>query len=178
MARKKRRINIVIDMTPMVDIAFLLLIFYMATTQFKPPEKQHVVLPASTSQYQVPNSDIVNITVNKQDQIFLEYITNFVATTDTIINGILIPRDSSTILRAYIDVEPRTLTAEFIKVQSKFLAKGVSPMVIVKADKGARYGTIKKIMDALQDINIDRFSLMTEIKRQQFASAAPPAGQE
>jgi len=36
--RKKRRIGIILDMTPMVDIAILLLIFYMATTQFKPPQ--------------------------------------------------------------------------------------------------------------------------------------------
>jgi biopolymer transport protein ExbD len=176
MAGKKRRINIVIDMTPMVDIAFLLLIFYMATTQFKPPEKQNVALPSSTSQFNVPNSDLINITVNKDDEIFLEYITNFVARQDTMINGSLVMKDSSTIIRDYIDVEPRTLTAEFIKVQSKFLAKRVNPMVIVKADKQARYGTIKKVMDALQDINIDRFSLMTEIRRQQVASAAEPAG--
>jgi len=176
MAGKKRRVNIVIDMTPMVDIAFLLLIFYMATTTFKPPEKQQVTLPMSTSQYSVPNSDLINITVNKDDQIFLEYITNYVADKDTIINGALVPKDSSTIIREYTDVEPRTLTAEFIKVQAKFLAKRVNPMVIVKADKKARYGTIKKIMDALQDIKIDKFSLMTEIKRQAAASPAEPAG--
>jgi len=166
----------VIDMTPMVDIAFLLLIFYMATTQFKPPEKQQVTLPSSTSQYNVPNSDLINITVNKRDEIFLEYITDYIADRDTIINGNLVMKDSSTIIRDYIDVDPRTLNAEFIKVQSKFLAKRVNPMVIVKADKDARYGTIKKIMDTLQDINIDRFSLMTEIKREPLASAAAPAG--
>ena len=39
---KKRRVGIRIDMTPMVDIAFLLLIFYMTTTQFKPPEAKAV----------------------------------------------------------------------------------------------------------------------------------------
>ena len=163
-------------MTPMVDIAFLLLIFYMATTQFKPPEKQQVTLPPSTSQYNVPNSDLINITVNKKDEIFLEYITDYVADRDTIINGNLVMKDSSTTIRDYVDVDPRTLSSEFIKVQSKFLAKRVNPMVVVKADKDARYGTIKKIMDALQDINIDRFSLMTEIRREPLASAAEPAG--
>ncbi len=176
MASKKRRISIVIDMTPMVDIAFLLLIFYMATTQFKPPEKQHVSLPASTSQFQVPNTDLINITVNEDDEIFLEYITNFVAESDTVIEGNFIAKDSSTIIRDYVDVDARTITAEFIKVQARFLAKRVNPIVIVKADKEARYGTVKKVMTALQDINIDRFSLMTEIKRQQLASAAEPAG--
>jgi biopolymer transport protein ExbD len=176
MAHKKRRISIKIDMTPMVDIGFLLLIFYMATTQFKPPEKQQVTLPPSTSQFNVPNSDLINITVNKDDEIFLEYITNFVAPTDTVIEGNFVRQDSSTIIRDYVDVDARTLTPEFIKVQAKFLTKGVNPMVIVKADKDARYGTIKKIMDALQDIDIDRFSLMTEIKRTEVASVAEPAG--
>ncbi|MEE8417567.1 MAG: biopolymer transporter ExbD, partial [candidate division Zixibacteria bacterium] len=167
MARKKRRISIFIDMTPMVDIAFLLLIFYMATTQFKPPEKEHVSLPASTSEFHVPNLDLINITVNKGDEIFLEYITNFTATSDTMIEGNLLPKDSSTIIRDYVEVDARTLTAEFIRVQAKFLRKGVlNYLVMVKADKKARYGTVKKVMNALQDIKIDRFSLMTEIRRQ------------
>ena len=46
----KRRIGVAIDMTPMVDIGFLLLIFYMTTTQFKPPEREHVTLPSSHSE--------------------------------------------------------------------------------------------------------------------------------
>ena len=40
-----RRIRVRIDMTPMVDVAFLLLIFFMSTTQFKPPEVVAVKLP-------------------------------------------------------------------------------------------------------------------------------------
>jgi biopolymer transport protein ExbD len=114
--------------------------------------------------------------VNKEDEIFLEYITNFVAPNDTVIEGNLIRKDSSTIMREYVDVDARTLTPEFIKIQARYLAKKVNPLVVVKADKEARYGTVKKVMNALQDINIDRFSLMTEIKRQQLASAVEPAG--
>ena len=41
-----RRNRVRIDMTPMVDVAFLLLIFFMSTTQFKPPE-QVAVRPAA-----------------------------------------------------------------------------------------------------------------------------------
>ena len=37
MLKKKRRIGISIDMTPMVDVAFLLLIFFMVTTVFRQP---------------------------------------------------------------------------------------------------------------------------------------------
>ncbi len=176
MAGKKRRINIAIDMTPMVDIAFLLLIFYMTTTSFKPPEKFEVILPSSESQYQVPDADIINITVNKDDEIFLEYIITEVVQNDTLINGVLVLANDTTVFRDYIEVDPRTLNVEFIKVQAKFIRKGGNPPLIVKADKASRYGTIKKIMDTLQDLNINQFSLMTERERQVQALAEEPAG--
>src|SRR5881396_1131078 len=57
MLKKKRRIGIAIDMTPMVDVAFLLLIFFMTTTQFKPPEKDKITLPESNSEAKSPESD-------------------------------------------------------------------------------------------------------------------------
>ena len=52
-----------IDMTPMVDIAFLLLIFFMATTQFKEPESIPILLPESHSVIKLPESDVVILTV-------------------------------------------------------------------------------------------------------------------
>jgi biopolymer transport protein ExbD len=177
MAKKqKRRVGIAIDMTPMVDIAFLLLIFYMTTTQFKPPEKQQVTLPTSESQYTVPISDIINITVNKEDSIFLEYITGYVSTIDTTIDGVLYKAGDTSTVRQYVDVDPTTLNQELIKAQAKFLRGGTNPFVIIKADRNSRYGTIKKIMDTLQDININRFSLMTEIERREELPAPGSTG--
>jgi len=175
MAGKKRRINISIDMTPMVDIAFLLLIFYMTTTSFKPPEKFEVVLPPSESQYNVPDADIINITVNKNDDIFLEYIISDVVANDTVVNGVPMAAGDTTVIRDYIEVNTDNLNEWFIRVQAKFLRKGGNPPLIVKADKQSRYGTIKKIMDTLQDLNINQFSLMTERERQAEAPAGEPA---
>ena len=43
--RPKRRVAIKLDMTPMVDIAFLLLIFYMVTTVFAMPQAMEINLP-------------------------------------------------------------------------------------------------------------------------------------
>ena len=36
--RPKRRVGVRVDMTPMVDVAFLLLIFFMVTTVFRTPQ--------------------------------------------------------------------------------------------------------------------------------------------
>src|SRR5438105_14768539 len=63
MLKRKRRIGISIDMTPMVDVAFLLLIFFMCTTQFKPPDKDKITLPESNSESKSPESDIITIAV-------------------------------------------------------------------------------------------------------------------
>src|SRR6266498_5112909 len=63
MLKKKRRIGISIDMTPMVDVAFLLLIFFMLTTQFKPPDKDKITLPESNSEAKSPESDIITLAV-------------------------------------------------------------------------------------------------------------------
>src|SRR2546421_12244244 len=73
MLKKKRRIGISIDMTPMVDVAFLLLIFFMTTTQFKPPEKDKITLPESNSEAKSPESDIITLAVTKTPSIRLVY---------------------------------------------------------------------------------------------------------
>ena len=43
--RPKRRVGVRIDMTPMVDVAFLLLIFFMVTTVFRTPQALEINLP-------------------------------------------------------------------------------------------------------------------------------------
>jgi hypothetical protein len=43
--RQPKRIGVKIDMTPMVDVAFLLLIFFMCTTVFRKPQALEINLP-------------------------------------------------------------------------------------------------------------------------------------
>jgi len=144
--RPKRRVGILIDMTPMVDIAFLLLIFYMATTQFKPPEKEIVSLPLSHSEIKVPDKGIINITVNEYDAIFVEYIIK--------------DPESGEIIRESPEVTFRTLNYELTMARIKL----GNPEIIVKADRECSYGAIRNLMATLQDVDIDHFSLMTDMK--------------
>lgn len=133
----KRRIGIRIDMTPMVDVAFLLLIFFMSTTQFKPPEEVSVQLPESSSEIKVPETGILVITVNKQGRIFMGDESGSVAE---------VGRDSVAV--AIISARSRRPGAR----------------VIVKGDKQTEYGLIADVMDALQETRTYRFNLMTELK--------------
>ena len=56
-------------MTPLVDVAFLLLTFFMLTTTFKPTEEVTIILPASHSAYKLPESDVITINISKGNEL-------------------------------------------------------------------------------------------------------------
>ena len=68
--RPKRRISIRIDMTPMVDIAFLLLIFYMVSTVFSMPQAMEINLPPKdeNTDVEVKQSNLLTIRVDGESR--------------------------------------------------------------------------------------------------------------
>jgi biopolymer transport protein ExbD len=148
--KKKRRVGIVIDMTPMVDIVILLLIFYMTTTQFKPPEARAVELPSSHSQIELPDKDIINITVTQFDSMYVDLVQN----VTVIIDGVEVTTSGRVVQN--IDVYN---AAEQI---NKARAKNLRALVVLKADRRASFGTVQALMKQMQENNLTRFLVITE----------------
>jgi len=62
--RKKRRVGVRIDMTPMVDVAFLLLIFFMVTTVFRTPQALEINLPPDEDvKIEVAQSKVLSLVI-------------------------------------------------------------------------------------------------------------------
>jgi len=62
--RPKRRVGVRIDMTPMVDVAFLLLIFFMVTTVFRTPQALEINLPPDKDvKIEVAESKVLTVRV-------------------------------------------------------------------------------------------------------------------
>lgn len=135
-AKKMKRIGVKIDMTPMVDVAFLLLIFFMSTSQFDPPQKVPITLPDSHSNLKVPESDVLVLAISKDNQLFWQVGKSAQEETDmpSLENLVLEQRRRNPRLR-----------------------------VAIKADKDAEYGTMEDVMAIMQKTNTITFSLVTEL---------------
>jgi biopolymer transport protein ExbD len=59
-----------IDMTPMVDLFFLLLVFFILTATFRPEEAAPIKTPTSTSATPIIDSNLGTIEISKDDKVF------------------------------------------------------------------------------------------------------------
>jgi biopolymer transport protein ExbD len=149
MLKKKRRIGISIDMTPMVDVAFLLLIFFMTTTQFQPPEKDKIDLPKSNSEAKSPESDIIVIAVTKAPNVFVVYKV----------------RTAEGMEEKRIELNPASLNTDLGPALQRARAANPAARLIVKMDKGAHYGIVADMVAGLQQANATRFNVQTNLKQ-------------
>ncbi len=62
-----------LDMTPMVDLAFLLVTFFMLTAQFRPEEAVAVDTPSSMSSAPIPTENLMTIIVDSADRVFWDF---------------------------------------------------------------------------------------------------------
>src|SRR5919199_1826975 len=58
------------DMTPFVDIAFLILSFFIMATKMKPPEPVEITTPNSVSTKELPANDAILVDIDKQGRVF------------------------------------------------------------------------------------------------------------
>jgi len=138
--RKPKRIGVNVDMTPMVDVAFLLLIFFMTTTTFKPPEEVEVQLPSSNAEYKVPETNVVILTINRASEVYVQ--------DDPRSPISKVPADQ--LISQLGDWVRQTRTK---RPQARW---------IVRADKGCDYGVMEDVMNVLQEQRTNRFVLMTD----------------
>ncbi len=137
MAFKSKRSGVRLDMTAMVDVAFLLLTFFMLTSRFKAPEPVPIALPASHAEIKLPANSILMVTVSETGQFFI-------GASETEATPVVL----------------EDLRAALIQLRSA----NPSLRTVIKADQGAPYGAIEDVMEALKDTRITRFALVTNLE--------------
>lgn len=188
---KVPRKSIRMDMTAMCDVAFLLLTFFILTTKFKPDEAVVVDTPTSVSEIKLPEADILIITIGDKGQVFFgvdaqpvryqmltsiadKYkldLTEAEKSEFSLITSFGMPIQS---LKAYLNTPP----AERVKIKQPGIpidsldnqlrdwllySRTANPKlrIAIKGDKAVKYSVTKKVINTLQEQNINKFNFIT-----------------
>ena|ERR1035437_6118979 len=166
-----------IDMTPMVDLGFLLLTFFVLTTQFSKPKTMEINMPVipkdTTKRMKIEdNTALTLLLTDKQEKIFYYYgkfknDPSILKTTDYSKEGIRkVFRERNKDVREQIKKETAlymnhqmadtTYKRKMMDIKS---AKD-AVFVIVKADEKAKYKSIIDVIDELNVADIGKYALV------------------
>ncbi len=192
---KIKRKSTAIDMTAMCDVAFLLLTFFMLTSNFTQKEPVAVNTPSSISEIKIPDRNIISILVDAKGKVFfgadgqenrVQMLTKMGAAYNltftpaelkefSLVNKFGVP---ITMMKSYLalkseerDLPQNALGIPCDSLDNQFkswvsVAKGINReyRIAIKADQATSYPVIKKLMGSLQDINENRYNLLTSLK--------------
>lgn len=144
--KRAKKMSTKIDMTPMVDLAFLLLTFFMLTTTFNKPQTMEINMPDKTKvpddeQTKVKESEALTIILGKNDVVYYYQGLN---------NGV-------------DPVELKTTDYSDKGIRSVLLDLGnriPKLTVLIKPVKTSRYKNIVDILDEMNITNTRRYALV------------------
>ena len=140
---RKKRLNIEIDMNPMVDLAFLLLTFFMLTTTFNTPQAMEIVMPAKADE-----RDVVKEQPVKESR------------TLSIILG---ANDRIHWFRGITDPDVQTTDYSTDGVRSILLEKNEEIndiVVLIKPTENSNYKNLVDILDEMSVTDIKRYAIV------------------
>jgi len=174
--KRAKKLPTRIDMTPMVDLGFLLLTFFMLATTFSKPKVIELVPPVNDTTHRTQVKDTLALTVilsggNRvyyyNGELKLNPDSNNLNLTDLSDNGIrkiingrnnyvrqqLAPLDTQLVHKQIADTAYNRLKQ---KIQSNILAL----FVIIKTDSLAKYVNVVSLLDDMTICNVDKYALI------------------
>ena len=172
-----------IDMTPMVDLAFLLLTFFILTTTFSKPKTMDITMPVKDTteinRTKVPASQTMSILLTENDRIIWYMgidsagappetnISDFSTSGEKSIHKVLLERNKlvSDQIRLVLDSIKRGLIPDNEDEIKKHKAavkqaekKGL--IVLIKPDDKSKYKNLVDILDEMLICNVARYAIV------------------
>lgn len=138
--KKRSRLGVRLDMTPMVDVAFLLLTFFMLTTTLLTPQVMEITMPPDSKiPVEIAESNLLTLRVRRDMTVFWNMGTEAPQKIALV--------DVSKILKQHLQINPKLST-------------------LIKIDRQAKYQTLVTMIDDLNETQAQlgqtekRFSLV------------------
>jgi len=130
--RRRARPEVGIDLVPLIDVVFMLLIFFMVSTTFQRETGIKIDLPESTTSARHDEDTVINLTIGADGA----YAVN---------GRMLVNNQLATLIRALTDVS----------------GGDHNQRLVISADANARHQAVVTAMDAAGQIGLTRLSLAT-----------------
>jgi biopolymer transport protein ExbD len=176
--KKSKKISTRIDFTPMVDLGFLLITFFMLTTSMIKPQTMEIAMPSKDKvpeeeQTKVKASRAITIILGKENSVYYyegtreNDIDPIVAKTDFSAKGIrdfLIRRNYDIMVKVEElnkeKADKQLSQEDYDKKKSEIIADKKAPIVLIKATNDASYRNLVDILDEMAICNISRYAIV------------------
>ncbi len=193
---KVPRKSTTVDMTAMCDVAFLLLTFFMLTSNFVAKEPIVVAVPSSISEIKIPERDIATVLIDKDGKVFFgldaqqdrkevldnvgkAYSISFTEKELAEFSKISMSGVPVEKMKAFLALKPEArdskeaalgIPADSLNNQFKVWMKTARQVnrnlrLAIKSDSQTPYKVIKSVMGTLQDIDENRYNLITSLEQ-------------
>ncbi|MDZ4844738.1 MAG: biopolymer transporter ExbD [Chitinophagales bacterium] len=173
---RSKKMSTKIDFTPMVDLGFLLITFFMLTTTLSKPKTMEINMPEKdniTDSTKVKASTALTLILSENDKMYYYFgigengqppevkTTNF---SSKGIRKILLERNEPQIkkinaLRAKLNA--RQITVEEFKKEAGIVKSDKNAlMVLIKSDDKAKYKNLIDILDEMQITSVGKYAIV------------------
>ncbi len=141
--RIKRRSggDLILELTPLIDVVFLLLIFFMLATTFDASSAFKIELPKTSAKKNVDAVREIQLLIDKDKNMFIHY------------------KENSKSLNEEVEI------SNLIEKISEKLESSSKKEVIISADKKIDYGYVVEIMGLTKEAGAEAINIDTAIKR-------------
>jgi biopolymer transport protein ExbD len=175
---RTKKMSTRVDFTPMVDLGFLLITFFMLATTLSKPQTMEVALPSKekvteADQTKIKASRAVTILLGKGNKVYY-----YEGTRENDIDPVLIETNFSPkgirqflIKKNYdvmvkvrelkIEKESKKLSdKEFEKRKDEIIADKKAPIIIIKGTEQSSYKSLIDVLDEMAICNIGRYAIV------------------
>jgi biopolymer transport protein ExbD len=131
--RPQRREDVDLNITPLIDVVFLLLIFFMVSTTFERESEISITLPEASEEYAETKLDTVEVAIDAEQRIYVN-------------EQLLVNTQTSTIREALRDA----------------MYDMEEPPVVISADAKATHQLVVRVMDAARQLDLVKITFATQ----------------
>ena len=133
--RRPREDEVEVNLTPLIDVVFLLLIFFMVSTTFVTQSEISLTLPEAAQDVVEERIERIDVAIDREGRYFVK-------------GQGLVNTKLDTIKQAIADIA-MDLT---------------EPTIVIKADAGASHQSVVRVMDAARQLGHTKVTFATELK--------------